>query len=172
MTYLNSKKMASEKIIAALLIVIGAALAAFWCIGYAIFDSASDMAITSVFVVINVLILLLGIRKRKRIGDANRLNSLLEGDADGIRKISDLADDLGKTKAEVITEMEWLLRHHYLKDCTLERGEEPVVYMRRQEETWVAPYVMTKCSHCGAVVKVRAHSTGKCEYCGGDVTAD
>jgi len=171
MDYRNKPVLTTSNVIAFVELIFGFGGAFIWGTGVILSLTGyngldfSTMLLSLAMFVPNVLLLYAGVRRLKYSGRANRYNSLLQADADGARLVKDLASDLGCTEETVVKELEWLLHRRFLKDCTLERGAMPAVYMKKNTAAWVPEKKTVRCKNCGAFVEIRTGGTGRCEYC-------
>ncbi len=178
MDFRNKGTIARSHIIAVLELIAGGFGTFFWGVGLGMcLTQTYGFRLTDLFfpvlgLIPHIWLLRAGFRRRVYIGKVNRFNSLLTSDADGVRRVKDLAQDLSQQEENVIRDLEWLLSHRYLNDCSLERGSDPTVYLKMTEKPWVAKMIQVRCPNCGAFLKMREGTTGKCEYCDAPVHAE
>lgn len=106
-----------------------------------------------------------GIGKRRLREAARRYNSLFQGDADGYLPLAQVSAQTGRSTAQVIKDIETLLRKGYLQGCALELGDRPQVVLQGAGGT-PAQTQAVKCPNCGAVNTKRQGFSCTCAYCG------
>ena len=178
MDYRNRPVLIRSGIIAGIEMFFGACGILIWGLGAVLslvkYDGLDfqTLLLALALVVPNALLVRAAVRRIRYSGRVSRLNTLFQSDADGVRLVSDLAQDLGTDSETVIRDMEWLLHNSYLKDCSLERGKVPTVYLKGGASGWVPEKKTVRCRNCGAFVEIRAGMAGKCEYCDSPVRDD
>ena len=68
---------------------------------------------------------------------------------------------MGKATAQILSELERLVEKGYLCNCSLQKTGQPCVLLSDG-----SGFVNVVCDICGGTTRIRAGSSGKCEYCG------
>ena len=123
-----------------------------------------------VMIVPSGLLLLNGIKNGKNAGRAYRYNAIFMCDVDGTVTIEELAKQSGKPPYKVLSELEKLFEKGVFCDCTLQKQGVPCVILSGREGTKTS-FVNVVCEKCNGTTKIRAGSSGKCEYCGNAIFA-
>ena len=120
------------------------------------------------FLIPSVLLLLLGLRAGQDLELARRYNSIFSNDQDGVVEFSELRKATGQEAGQISKDLERLFRLGLFQGCTLRQENVPSVVLANADEDG-AGFVVVTCTHCGAPTRIRAGSSGKCEYCGGRI---
>lgn len=116
------------------------------------------------------LLLLNGIKNGRRASLAYRYNSIFMCDIDGTVTIEELAKQSGKPPFKVISELESLFEKGVFCDCTLQKQGRPCVILSGRENSKTG-FVNVVCEKCNGTTRIRAGSSGKCEYCGNAISS-
>ena len=74
---------------------------------------------------------------------------------------------MGKATAQILSELERLLEKGYLCNCSLQKTGQPCVLLSDgRADIDGSGFVNVVCDICGGTTRLRAGSSGKCEYCG------
>lgn len=115
----------------------------------------------------SVLLLYKGMKAGVLAELANRYNSIFECDRDGVVTISELTKQTGKATSKILSELERLLEKGYLCNCSLQKNGQPCVLLSDGTAAGNgAGFVNVVCDICGGTTRLRAGSSGRCEYCG------
>ena len=115
----------------------------------------------------SVLLLYKGMKDGALTDLANRYNSIFECDRDGVVTISELTKQMGKATPKILSELEWLLEKGYLCNCSLQKTGQPCIILSDgRADIDGSGFVNVVCDICGGTTRLRAGSSGKCEYCG------
>lgn len=115
----------------------------------------------------SVLLLYKGMKAGGLIELANRYNSIFECDTDGVVTISELTNQAGKASPQILSELERLLEKGYLCNCSLQKTGQPrVILSDGTAAKDGSGFVNVVCDVCGGTTRLRAGSSGRCEYCG------
>lgn len=109
--------------------------------------------------------LILGIRNGHKASLVRRYDAIFMHDNDGTVTINELAKQTGKPTHKIIKELEYLFGKGMFRDCTLQTGGIPCVILMGREGSRTK-FIEVVCENCGGVTRIRAGTTGKCEYCG------
>ena len=134
-------------------------------------EELRDNLITNIVMVVpSGLLLLNGIKNGRRAGLAYRYNSIFMCDADGMVTIDELAKQSGKPPFKVLSELEKLFGKGVFCDCTLQKQGMPCVILSGREGSKTS-FVNIVCEKCNGTTRIRAGSSGKCEYCGNAISS-
>ena len=134
-------------------------------------EELRDNLITNIVMVVpSGLLLLNGIKNGRRAGLAYRYNSIFMCDADGMVTIDELAKQSGKPPFKVLSELEKLFGKGVFCDCTLQKQGMPCVILSGREGSKTS-FVNIVCEKCSGTTRIRAGSSGKCEYCGNAISS-
>lgn len=123
-----------------------------------------------VMLIPSALLFINGMRNGRRAGLAQRYDSIFMCDIDGTVTIGELARQAGKPPFKVLSELEWLFRKGVFRDCTLQKQGMPCVILSGREGSKTS-FVNVVCEKCNGTTKLRAGTSGKCEYCGNSITS-
>lgn len=130
-------------------------------------DLRHNLIIYIILLIPSILLLYKGIKARALTGLANRYNSIFECDRDGVVTISELKKQTGKENAAILSELERLLEKGFLCNCSLQKNGQPCVILSDgSADGDSSGFVNVVCDVCGGTTRIRAKSSGKCEYCG------
>ena len=74
---------------------------------------------------------------------------------------------MGKATAQILSELERLVEKGYLCNCSLQKTGQPCVLLSDgRADIDGSGFVNAVCDICGGTTRLRAGSSGKCEYCG------
>ena len=118
----------------------------------------------------SVLLLLNGIKNGTMAARAYRYNSIFMCDIDGTVTIDELAKQSGKPPFRVLSELEKLFDKGVFCDCTLQKQGLPCVILSGRENSKTS-FVNVVCEKCNGTTRIRAGSSGKCEYCGNAISS-
>lgn len=116
------------------------------------------------------LIFIKGIRNGRNLSLVRRYNSIFMCDVDGTVTISELARQTGKPPHKVLSELERLFGMGVFCDCTLQKGGTPCVILSGREGSKTS-FVNVVCEKCNGTTRLRAGTSGKCEYCGSAISS-
>ena len=114
----------------------------------------------------SVLLLLLGLRDGRDLSLVCRYNDIFCGDQDGVVHLSELTETTGKQAGQLLGELERLFRLGVFQGCTLRQGSNPAVLLANAGANENG-FIMVTCPQCGASSRIRAGTSGRCDYCGG-----
>ena len=134
-------------------------------------EELRDNLITNIVMVVpSALLLLNGIKNGRRAGLAYRYNSIFMCDADGTVTIEEIAKQSGKQSFKALAELEKLFEKGVFCDCTLQKQGMPCVILSGREGRKTG-FVNIVCEKCNGTTRIRAGSSGKCEYCGNAISS-
>lgn len=134
-------------------------------------ENLRDNLITNVVMIVpSALLLLNGIKNGRMAARAYRYNSIFMCDVDGTVTINELANQSGKPPFKVISELEKLFEKGVFCDCTLQKQGSPCVILSGREGSKTG-FVNIVCEKCNGTTRIRAGSSGKCEYCGNAISS-
>lgn len=134
-------------------------------------ENLRDNLITNVVMIVpSALLLLNGIKNGRVAARAYRYNSIFMCDVDGTVTINELANQSGKPPFKVISELEKLFEKGVFCDCTLQKQGSPCVILSGREGSKTG-FVNIVCEKCNGTTRIRAGSSGKCEYCGNAISS-
>ena len=134
-------------------------------------EKLRDNLITNVVMIVpSALLLLNGIKNGRMAARAYRYNSIFMCDVDGTVTINELANQSGKPPFKVISELEKLFEKGVFCDCTLQTQGMPCVMLSGREGSKTG-FVNVVCEKCNGTTRIRAGSSGKCEYCGNAISS-
>lgn len=96
-----------------------------------------------------------------RLSKCRIYNSIIEEDHDGIIAYSSIAKMTGRSEANVIRDIMWLVRERYLINVTIGRTAVRVDLLSDERE-----FVQVVCPTCGAHNTIRRNGGGRCDHCG------
>ena len=129
-------------------------------------EKLRDNLITNIVMIIpSALLLINGIKNGRMAGLALRYDSIFMCDNDGTVTVGELAKQAGKPPFKVLSELEVLFRKGVFRDCTLQKQGMPCVFLSGREGS-KSSFVNVVCEKCNGTTKLRAGTSGKCEYCG------
>ena len=117
-----------------------------------------------------VLMFLAGLRNGRRAGLVRRYNLIFMCDMDGIVTLDELSRQMGKPAEKILSQLEWLFQRGLFCDCTLQMGGEPCVILSGKAGSR-SSFVNVVCEKCNGTTRLRAGTSGKCEYCGSAISA-
>ena len=134
-------------------------------------EKLRDNLITNmVMIVPSGLLLLNGIKNGRMAARAYRYNSIFMCDADGTVTIEEIAKQSGKQSFKALAELEKLFEKGVFCDCTLQKQGMPCVILSGREGRKTG-FVNIVCEKCNGTTRIRAGSSGKCEYCGNAISS-
>lgn len=134
-------------------------------------ENLRDNLITNVVMIVpSALLLLNGIKNGRMAARAYRYNSIFMCDVDGTVTINELANQSGKPPFKVISELEKLFEKGVFCECTLQKQGLPCVILSGREGSKTG-FVNIVCEKCNGTTRIRAGSSGKCEYCGNAISS-
>ena len=89
---------------------------------------------------------------------------------DGTVTIEELARQAGKMPFKVLSELEKLFEKGVFRDCTLQKQGLPCVILSGRENSKTS-FVNVVCEKCNGTTRIRAGTSGKCEYCGNAISS-
>ncbi len=171
--YLSKKTLVKAGIRKRIMVIGGGILTVLFGISVlmAIMDSGNELRqnliIYAALLIPSVLLLYKGMKVGVLADLANRYNSIFECDRDGIVTISELTKQTGKATSKILSELERLLEKGYLCNCSLQKNGQPCVILSDgRADIDGSGFVNVVCGICGGTTRLRAGSSGKCEYCG------
>ncbi len=123
----------------------------------------------------SLLLLGLGLFRRGRLGSAQAYSTALSASGKSEMLVTELSASVGKTSAAVSKELRWLIAKGYVVDCSFAvDGVEKIVLnaapaVQSRNAAPAFAFVTVECPNCGASNSLRRGSTGRCEYCGGQI---
>ena len=171
--YLSKKTLVKAGIKKRIMVISGGILTVLFAIsvlmaivGYSE-DLRQNLIIYVALLIPSALLLYQGMKAGALTDLANRYNSIFECDRDGVVTISELTKQTGKTTAKILSELERLLEKGYLCNCSLQKNGQPCVMLSDgSAERDGSGFVNVVCDVCGGTTRLRAGSSGRCEYCG------
>ena len=134
-------------------------------------EKLRDNLITNIVMLVpSALLLINGIKNGRMAGRAYRYNSIFMCDIDGTVTIEELARQAGKMPFKVLSELEKLFEKGVFRDCTLQKQGLPCVILSGRENSKTS-VVNVVCEKCNGTTRIRAGSSGKCEYCGNAISS-
>ena len=134
-------------------------------------EKLRDNLITNIVMIVpSALLLINGIKNGRMAGRAYRYNSIFMCDIDGTVTIEELARQAGKMPFKVLSELEKLFEKGVFRDCTLQKQGLPCVILSGRENSKTS-FVNVVCEKCNGTTRIRAGSSGKCEYCGNAISS-
>ena len=134
-------------------------------------ENLRDNLITNIVMLVpSALLLINGIKNGRMAGRAYRYNSIFMCDIDGTVTIEELARQAGKMPFKVVSELEKLFEKGVFRDCTLQKQGLPCVILSGRENSKTS-FVNVVCEKCNGTTRIRAGTSGKCEYCGNAISS-
>ena len=134
-------------------------------------EKLRDNLITNIVMLVpSALLLLNGIKNGTMAARAYRYNSIFMCDIDGTVTIDELAKQSGKPPFRVLSELEKLFDKGVFCDCTLQKQGAPCVILSGRKGSKTG-FVNIVCEKCNGTTRIRAGSSGKCEYCGNAISS-
>lgn len=134
-------------------------------------EKLRDNLITNIVMLVpSALLLINGIKNGRMAARAYRYNSIFMCDIDGTVTIEELARQAGKMPFKVLSELEKLFEKGVFRDCTLQKQGLPCVILSGREGSKTS-FVNIVCEKCSGTTRIRAGSSGKCEYCGNAISS-
>lgn len=171
--YLSKKTLVKAGIRKRIMVISGGILTVLFATSVlmAILDSGDalrqNLIVYVALLIPSVLLLYKGIKAGALTDLANRYNSIFECDRDGIVTIAELGKQTGKANANILSELERLIEKGYLCNCSLQKKGQPCVMLSDgSAEGDGSGFVNAVCDICGGTTRLRAGSSGRCEYCG------
>ena len=165
--YLYAGRMVKATVLRILLTVIGGLLTAFFGFGLVLTFTDETMRqdwwVAVVMLVPSVWMLGKGIAVGRELALARRYQSIFSFDENGTVTLEELIKQSGRGGAQISAELEKLFRKGYFRGCSLRRA--PLSVMLTGTEKSGEHYVSVVCPHCGGTTRLRAGSSGKCDYC-------
>ncbi|WP_394265874.1 hypothetical protein [Anaerotignum sp.] len=130
-----------------------------------------DSLMTSLVIeMLFVLMLLVALRYERKLSLVRRYNQIFMCDRDGVVTMKELSRQMGKPEEKILSELKWLFKHSLFCDCTLQVGGEPCVILSGESGSR-SSFVNVICDKCTGTTRLRAGTSGKCDYCGSAITA-
>lgn len=171
--YLSKKTLVKAGIRKRIMVISGGILTVLFATSVlmAILDSGDELRqnliVYVALLIPSVLLLYKGMKDGALTDLANRYNSIFECDRDGIVTISELTKQMGKATSKILSELEHLLEKGYLCNCSLQKTGQPCVILSDgRADIDGSGFVNVVCDICGGTTRLRAGSSGVCEYCG------
>ena len=134
-------------------------------------EKLRDNLITNIVMLVpSALMFINGIKNGVRANLARRYDSIFMCDQDGTVTIEELSKQTGKPSYKVLSELEWLFGKGVFRDCTLHKQGMPCVMLSGRENSKTS-FVNVVCEKCNGTTRIRAGSSGKCEYCGNAISS-
>ena len=134
-------------------------------------ENLRDNLITNIVMLVpSALLLINGIKNGRMAGRAYRYNSIFMCDIDGTVTIEELARQAGKMPFKVLSELDKLFEKGVFRDCTLQKQGMPCVLLSGRENSKTG-FVNVVCEKCNGTTRLRAGTSGKCEYCGNAISS-
>ena len=166
--YLSTVRMARAAVVRWVATILGGLLTAFFAVGlYLVFTDLSlreDWLMVIVLFLLSAALLWRGIAAGREATLAKRYALYFSFDRDGHYSLRELKKSTGKDEAQIRAELERLFRRGYFTGCALEH--EPLAVVLSGAEKPEARFVTVVCPNCGGTSRLRAKSSGVCEYCG------
>lgn len=169
--YLNTSKIATYKVINAIIVAACGIAAVCNCILIIFFLMSTTLERSLATSILTVLLIFFSLAEigvivwrlivLRRLSRLAIYNSLLEEDHDGIITYSSVASMTGYTEAGIIRDLMWFSDHKYLVNVTLGRTAVRVDLLSGANE-----FMTVVCPSCGAHVNIRKNGGGKCGHCG------
>ena len=104
----------------------------------------------------------------------NRINNLLEADADGFVPVAELAKEMGMSEAKMIKKANNAIRKGYLINCNYSMSQKAFLLSDKTGQPNLnapgapenRPFIGVSCPSCAASLKIRANTQGTCPFCG------
>ena len=175
--YLDEKRIARGKRGVKIRLVLAVCLCLLWAMGtvWGITDyngMRDGMEVYVIFLVLSLIWLYICLRRRGRLDAAGRYASVFAGDRDGEIPVQELARMLKKNRAAVVKELRWLVEKGYVVNCGFVTEDVEKVVLEGAKGQTEGGFISVECPHCGAGNLLRRGAAGKCEYCGGYLSAD
>ena len=171
--YLSKKTLVKAGIRKRIMVISGGILTVLFATSVlmAILDSGDELRqnliVYVALLIPSVLLLYKGMKDGALTDLANRYNSIFECDRDGVVTISELTKQMGKATPKILSELERLLEKGYLCNCSLQKTGQPCIILSNgRADIDGSGFVNVVCDICGGTTRIRAGSSGKCEYCG------
>lgn len=130
-----------------------------------------DSLVTSLIIeMLFVLMLLAGLRYERKLSLVRRYNQIFMCDKDGVVTMAELSRQMGKPEEKILSELKWLFKHSLFCDCTLQVGGDPCVILSGESGSR-SSFVNVICDKCNGTTRLRAGTSGKCDYCGSAISA-
>ena len=163
-----------------ILIIVGTVLTTFWGFGVVggLFDSADGLRegipVYIVLMIPSVIMLLRGIKAGRVADTVRRCESIFASDKDGIVTLDELTRHTGRPASRILKDLETAFSKGYFQNCTLQTGSDPKVILANAKTSSRAGtgFITVTCVNCGGQTRIRAGSTGTCDYCGGPIKAE
>lgn len=169
--YISNSRIATSKIVNALIIVVCSVLAVknilviFFALTIDKIDRRDVAFLLAVFFGFFLLaeagIIIWRAFSISRISRCRLYNSIFEEDHDGIITYDSISSMTGYKVSSVIRDLMWFVKHHYLINVTLGTTAARVDLLAEEKE-----FQVVVCPSCGAHVNIRKNGGGKCGHCG------
>ena len=169
--YLNTSKIATYKVINAIVIaacgipaVCNCVVIIFFMLSTTLERNIATSILTAFFIfatLAEIGVIVWRLITLHRLSKITVYNSLLEEDHDGIIEYSSIASMTGFAESAIIRDLMWFANHKYLVNVTLGRTAIRVDLLSGENE-----FMKVVCPSCGAHVNIRRNGGGKCEHCG------
>lgn len=134
-------------------------------------EKLRDNLITNIVMLVpSALLLLNGIKNGIRANLARRYDSIFMCDQDGTVTIEEISKQMGKPSYKALSELEWFFGKGVFRDCTLQKQGAPCVFLFGRANSKTS-FVNVVCEKCNGTTRIRAGSSGKCEYCGNAISS-
>lgn len=134
-------------------------------------EKLRDGFITYIIMLVpSVLLFVNGVKNGRNTGLARRYDSIFMCDNDGTVTIDELSKQTGKPPFKVLSELETLFQKGLFCDCTLQKQGMPCVILSGREDSKTS-FVNIVCEKCNGTTRLRAGTSGRCEYCGNAITS-
>ena len=134
-------------------------------------EKLRDNLITNIVMLVpSALMFINGIKNGIRANLARRYDSIFMCDQDGTVTIEEISKQMGKPSYKALSELEWFFGKGVFRDCTLQKQGSPCVLLSGRENSKTS-FVNVVCEKCNGTTRIRAGSSGKCEYCGNAISS-
>ena len=171
--YLSKKTLVKAGIRKRIMVISGGILTVLFATSVlmAILDSGNELRqnliVYVALLIPSALLLYKGMKAGVLTDLANLYNSIFECDRDGVVTISEFTKQTGKASPQILSELERLLEKGYLCNCSLQKTGQPRVILSDGTAAGNGSgFVNVICDVCGGTTRLRAESSGRCEYCG------
>lgn len=132
----------------------------------------SHLAAYIAFVIVPGAFLIWAVKNLRLAGKAYKFNTFFEGDPDGVLSVEKTAVLFGMPVHKFVDVFDKLLKKGYLKNCTLENPDNPVISLNNGADSADEKFDIVHCPSCGAPNKVKIGFVDECRYCGSKAISD
>lgn len=129
-----------------------------------------NIIITGLAAIFCIIVLVIGIKRIRFSGNANKFNNAFENDPDGILFVSKTAQLYGMTEQQFTNLFHKLTKKGFLINCSLENQEDFVIILNNGGKTAEDKFDIVQCPNCGGNNQIKIGFVQECRFCGSKIS--